>query len=163
MLQKIAKFHGPSCVASVMFVPYHFLWMYTIKQNVDIWQQHRTDFENHILCEALPQNREQVTFWVKWVFGIIVRRTLSALIWYQNQVRTSSTFWDVTICVWDLKRFLWKYHFEKSAFIPIVLDVTGCRKWKKNFVGKCLKISQKLHVVTEDILRYVKKQKSQNR
>ena len=32
-----------------------------------------------------PQNREQETFWVKWVFGIIVRAALSTLIRYQNQ------------------------------------------------------------------------------
>ena len=40
---------------------------------------------------------EQVTFWVKLVFGIIVRNTLSALIRYQNQVRTLPT--EMTICV----------------------------------------------------------------
>ena len=29
--------------------------------------------------------------------------------------------------------------------IPIVLDITGSRKCRSYFVGKCLKISQKLH------------------
>ena len=38
------------------------------------------------ICEALSQNREQVTFWAKWVFGIVVESTFSALIWYKNQV-----------------------------------------------------------------------------
>ena len=32
------------------------------------------------------------------VIGITVRNTLSALIWYKNQVYTP-TFWDVIICV----------------------------------------------------------------
>ena len=49
------------------------------------------------VCDALPQNSEQVTFWVKQVSGIIVRSTLWALIWYQNQVHTP-TLWDMTIC-----------------------------------------------------------------
>ena len=65
-------------------------------------------------CEALPQNREQVTLWVKWVFGIIVKNTLSVSIWikfwYQNQVHTAPTFWDMTIC-----EFLWKCDFEKIS------------------------------------------------
>ena len=52
-------------------------------------------------CEALPQNREQVTFWVKWVFGIIVRTILPALIWYQNKVCTPILLWGMTICVFQ--------------------------------------------------------------
>ena len=32
-------------------------------------------------------------------FDITVRSTLSALMWYQNQVHTPPTFWDMTICV----------------------------------------------------------------
>ena len=41
---------------------------------------------SQIKCDALPQNREQVTFWAKWVFGITVENILSAVIWYQNLV-----------------------------------------------------------------------------
>ena len=41
------------------------------------------------VCEALPQNREQVTFWVKWVFGIIVRSTL---IFSFNLIPKSSSY-----------------------------------------------------------------------
>ena len=41
---------------------------------------------------TLLQNKDQMTFWVKWVFGIIVRNTLSALIWWKNQVHTLRTF-----------------------------------------------------------------------
>ena len=67
------------------------------------------------VCEALQQNREQVTVWVILVFGIIVRSTHSALIYYQNQVLTHN-FWDMTIYVWDLERFLWKCDFKKLAF-----------------------------------------------
>ena len=33
------------------------------------------------ICDALPQNREQVTFWVKWVLSVIEESTLSALVW----------------------------------------------------------------------------------
>ena len=51
------------------------------------------------ICEALLKNRERVTFRVKWVFSIIIRSTFSALVWYQNQVHTPSTFWDMAICV----------------------------------------------------------------
>ena len=49
--------------------------------------------------EVLLQSKGQVTFWVKWVFGIIVRSTLLALMWYQNQVHNPPTFWDMIICV----------------------------------------------------------------
>ena len=63
-----------------------------------------------VLC-TLPQNRVQVTFWIKLIFGIIVRSTLSALIWYQNQGHMPPTFWDIMT-----KWFLWKCNFEKTAF-----------------------------------------------
>ena len=46
------------------------------------------------ICDALTQNREQVTFWVQWVSDIFLRRTLTALIWCQNQVHTP-TFGDI--------------------------------------------------------------------
>ena len=44
-----------------------------------------------------PTKQGQVTFWVKWVIGIIVRSILSVLIWYQNQVHTTPTFWDIAV------------------------------------------------------------------
>ena len=113
------------------------------------------------ICNALPQNREQVKFWVKWVFDIIVTSSLSALIWYQNQVHTP-TFWDMTICVCRP----WECDFEKLAFKVsnsyIVLDMTGCRKSNFFLGGGCLKINQKIYGAMEDILRYIKKQESQN-
>ena len=86
-------------------------------------------------CEALPQNSEQVTFWVKWVFGIIVRSTLSALIWYQNQVHDPE--------IWPFVYKTW-IGFSGSVILrnrllkfpnPKVLDLTGCRKCKF-FCGK---------------------------
>ena len=101
-----------------------------------------------VKCEALPQNREQVTFWVKWGFVIIVRSIFSALIWYQNQVHTPPTFWEMTICAEDLKRLLWKCDFRKSAFKVYYFYSFGFNRLQKMqncFVGKCLKICQKLH------------------
>ena len=63
----------------------------------------------YLTCDALQQNREQVTFWVIWVFGIKIhtvwKYTLSGLYGYQNQVHTP-TFWDMAICVNDHKQFL---------------------------------------------------------
>ena len=48
--------------------------------------------------------------------------------------------------------------------IPIVLDLTGCKNAAFFFfVGKCLKIGQKLHRGDRKHKKYVKKKKSQNR
>ena len=68
-------------------------------------------------CTVLPQKRHQVTFWVKLVFGIIVRSTLSTLIWYQNQVHTPYFLLRYYhLCIRPCKRFLWKFDFEKPAY-----------------------------------------------
>ena len=117
-----------------------------------------------IICDALLQNREQATFWAKWVFGIIVSHILPALIWYQNQVHTS-TFWDMIICVQDCQQFLWKCDFEKSAFKVSYSYSFGfdrlqkmqtffffflwatVQKWFRNYMK-----------VIENIKRYVRKQ-----
>ena len=79
-------------------------------------------------------------------------------------------------------RFIWKADFEKSAFKATVcvfetnqmchvsfsysFKFDRLQKMQIFFVGKCLKISQKLppppqKKMIENILRYVKEQKSQ--
>ena len=40
------------------------------------------EWDPYHTCVALTQNRERGAFWVKWVFVIIVRSTLSASISY---------------------------------------------------------------------------------
>ena len=50
------------------------------------------------IWDALQQKREQVIFWVKWVFDFIVRGTLSALIWYQIQFHIPTVL-ELTFCM----------------------------------------------------------------
>ena len=115
---------------------------------------------SHQICEAFPQNREQVIFWVKWDFdAIVIRSTLSALTWYQNQVHTL-TFWDMTIWAWYLRQFLWKCNFEKSAFeVPYSYSFVFDRLQKNTefFVRKCLKISQKLQEGDRRLMKICRK------
>ena len=66
----------------------------------------------HITCDALPQNREQVAFWVKWVFVIIVRGPFS----FNLVSKSGSYFLRYDHLCKDRKLFLWKCDFEKSAF-----------------------------------------------
>ena len=50
------------------------------------------------ICDALQQNGEQVTFWVKWVFGVIVRR-----LFYMEVIE--NIFWKVTTYYWSQTTF----------------------------------------------------------
>ena len=118
-----------------------------------------------VMCKALPQNKEQLTFWANSVFSIIVKSTLSALIWYQNKVNTP-TFWDMTFSVWNLEHFLWNCYFEKSAFKVSYSKQNNHTHTHKSenagFWGENVWKSVKNYTeVVED--RYVKPKKSQNR
>ena len=69
-------------------------------------------------CDALPQNSSGTSLILGKMsfFDILyVKSTLSALIWYQNQVHTFHTFWDINICVEDHKHFFLKCDFEKLS------------------------------------------------
>ena len=90
-------------------------------------------------------NREQVAYWVKLLFGVIVGAIFSFIFWYQNQVHNPS-FWYMTICVQVRKRGFYFIYFLFFCFvlfvfssvilrnlkfsIPMVLDMTGCEKCK---------------------------------
>ena len=114
----------------------------------------KTQFIQQI-CDALPQNREQVIFWVKWVSGIIIRSTLSAFFFFffffflipksnsytyyflrydHLYIKTVSAFSGSE----NLRNQPLKFH------ILIVLDLTGCRKCRI-FCGKLFEIINKLH------------------
>ena len=95
----------------------------------------------HCICDALPQNREQVTFWVKWDFGTVVRSKLSALINIKIKFILHLLFeiWPfvyetlkvVYLKVW-LEKFAVSYGFDRLQKM-------------QNFCEKMLKFSQKLH------------------
>ena len=51
------------------------------------------------ICDALPQNREQVIFWIKWDFSIIVRSTLCSFNLIPKSSSYSSYFFECAICV----------------------------------------------------------------
>ena len=87
--------------------------------------------------------------------------------WYKNQVHTP-TFWDMTICVWNLAWFLWKCDSKKSTLNIFyskqhnhnLNKQTNKKVW--DFCGKKLINSQKLHLGEKRHIRYVKKQKASN-
>ena len=87
----------------------------------------------HMWCTPTKQGTSDILGKTRWVFGIIVRSTLSALIWNRNLIHTP-TFWLFEI---------WPFVYETSSSfsgsvilrnwpikfpIPMALDMAGCRK-----------------------------------
>ena len=108
--------------------------------------------ETNMWCTP-TKNREQVTFWAKWVFGIIVRSTFSftkfilLLFEIQSFANKNASSFSGSVILGNRPLKL-PCDFEKSAFKASYSYSFGfhrLRKMQNFFVGKCLKISQKLH------------------
>ena len=165
----MSRFVGISYVLCILFhLTVLYVWVSLCLTASDVSLHQPTKFANRTcqlyLCDALPQNREQMTFWVKWVFGIIVRSILSVLSLYQNLNSYSYRFlrydhlcirpWAVSLEVWFLefassysyKCWIWQAA-ENDNFFFLFLVV------------KCLKISQKLHGSDRKHIKVCKKKK----
>ena len=110
-------------------------------------------------------------------FWHIFRNTLSALIWYQNQIHTPAFLRYDHLFAQDHKQILWKCDFTKLAF---KVNYYLMMKWafkvsysynfrfdisRKciNFVRKCLKNQSEINESDRKHFKVCKKEKSQNR
>ena len=104
----------------------------------------------------------RVTFWIKQVFGSIVRSTLSALIWFQKSSSYSYFLKYDHLCIIRLSIFSgsvilrnWPLKFP----IPIIMNLTGCRKCRVFLWENVWKSVRNYMVVIENILRFAKTNK----
>ena len=111
-------------------------------------------------CEAFPQNREQVTFWVeKSFFGICKEHTFSF-----NLIPKSSSYsyfmrYD-HLCIRPFKQFLWKCAIEKIGLYSFLSYSFGFDRLQKIQNFSAGNVLRSVRNYMKDILMYIKKTKN---
>ena len=135
------------------------------------WNNHFKTFLLHLYglfiragpcrCDALLYTKLGTSdILCKLSFGIIVRNTLSALIWYQNQVHAILTFEIRPFVYMTVSGFSGSVILRNQPLkflIPMSLDLTDCNA---DFFFICLKISEKLHEADRKHINVWKKNKT---